>query len=147
MDGRPGEGILPRAIKAHIDIIVRERTADLGISPSCCIMLCCIGKNEGCSLQELSDIMLVDKSLTTRNVKSLIDAKLVVNSNSIRNKYSLSLTKNGTEAKDRIEAIVKEIWEDIFSDFTDEEKETFNRLSKKMADKITQMTDERGGCR
>jgi len=144
MLGVPGEGILPRVIKTYIDIAVSKRTADLGVSPSCCILLRTIYFEEGSSLQELSRFMYVDKSLITRNVKQLLEAELIENRNPLKNKYSLYLTENGREAAVKIIKIVDEIWKEMLDGFTEEEELNLKSYFARISDNLKSMIDKGG---
>lgn len=144
MDGIPGEGIMPRVIKSYIDLAVAKRTAEFGVSPSCCIFLCKIKEHEGASLQEFSKLLYVNKSLVTRNAKQLIEAGLVENRHSLKNKYSLYLTEKGKVVVDKVTKIVNGIWDEMFQGLTDEEKQCFFNCSKKMSDNLKRMIERDG---
>lgn len=144
MDGLPGEGIMPRVIKSYIDLAVSQRTAEFGISPSCCIFLCKIKDHEGASLQEFSMMLYVNKSLVTRNAKQLIEQGLVENRHSVRNKYSLYLTEKGSMVVEKVTRIVEDIWKEIFQGLTDEERECFRTCSMKMSENLKRMIERDG---
>ena len=92
--------------------------------------------NEGLSLKELSNEMYVDKSLTTRVIKSLIDNGFVINMNNESREYRLYLTDKGNDAVSKIEKIVNDAWDELLSELTDDEMETLTRIHMKINEKL-----------
>ena len=84
--------INPRAIKNYIEKRVSQTSESMGLKRTHGQFLKTIYDNEGLSLKELSNEMYVDKSLTTRVIKSLIDNGFVINMNNESREYRLYLT-------------------------------------------------------
>ena len=81
--------INPRAIKNYIEKRVSQTSESMGLKRTHGQFLKTIYDNEGLSLKELSNEMYVDKSLTTRVIKSLIDNGFVINMNNESREYRL----------------------------------------------------------
>lgn len=128
--------INPRAIKNYIEKRVSQTSESMGLKRTHGQFLKTIYDNEGLSLKELSNEMYVDKSLTTRVIKSLIDNGFVINMNSESREYRLYLTDKGNDAVSKIEKIVNEAWDELLSELTDDEMETLARIHMKINEKL-----------
>lgn len=128
--------INPRAIKNYIEKRVSQTSESMGLKRTHGQFLKTIYDNEGLSLKELSNEMYVDKSLTTRVIKSLIDNGFVINMNSKSREYRLYLTDKGNDAVGKIDKIVNDAWDDLLSELTDDEMETLTRIHMKINEKL-----------
>ena len=128
--------INPRAIKNYIEKRVSQTSESMGLKRTHGQFLKTIYDNEGLSLKELSNEMYVDKSLTTRVIKSLIDNGFVINMNNESREYRLYLTDKGNDAVSKIEKIVNDAWDDLLSELTDDEMETLTRIHMKINEKL-----------
>lgn len=128
--------INPRAIKNYIEKRVSQTSESMGLKRTHGQFLKTIYDNEGLSLKELSNEMYVDKSLTTRVIKSLIDNGFVINMNSESREYRLYLTDKGNDAVGKIDKIVNEAWDELLSELTDDEMETLARIHMKINEKL-----------
>ena len=122
--------INPRAIKNYIEKRVSQTSESMGLKRTHGQFLKTIYDNEGLSLKELSNEMYVDKSLTTRVIKSLIDNGFVINMNNESREYRLYLTDKGNDAVSKIEKIVNDAWDELLSELTDDEMETLTLLHR-----------------
>ena len=127
--------INPRAIKNYIEKRVSQTSESMGLKRTHGQFLKTIYDNEGLSLKELSNEMYVDKSLTTRVIKSLIDNGFVINMNNESREYRLYLTDKGNDAVSKIEKIVNDAWDELLSELTDDEMETLTRIHMKINEK------------
>ena len=128
--------INPRAIKNYIEKRVSQTSELMGLKRTHGQFLKTIYDNEGLSLKELSNEMYVDKSLTTRVIKSLIDNGFVINMNNESREYRLYLTDKGNDAVSKIEKIVNDAWDELLSELTDDEMETLTRIHMKINEKL-----------
>ena len=128
--------INPRAIKNYIEKRVSQTSESMGLKRTHGQFLKTIYDNEGLSLKELSNEMYVDKSLTTRVIKSLIDNGFVINMNNKSREYRLYLTDKGNDAVSKIEKIVNDAWDELLSELTDDEMETLTRIHMKINEKL-----------
>ena len=128
--------INPRAIKNYIEKRVSQKSESMGLKRTHGQFLKTIYDNEGLSLKELSNEMYVDKSLTTRVIKSLIDNGFVINMNNESREYRLYLTDKGNDAVSKIEKIVNDAWDELLSELTDDEMETLTRIHMKINEKL-----------
>jgi DNA-binding MarR family transcriptional regulator len=142
MDAEHEVMVSPRLTKYYIDKRMSIEIDSLGITPSCGPFLVAIGRNEGISPTDLSKVMFVDKSLTTRNVKQLSDKGYVVNVGDNSRRYSLKLTESGEAAMKKIDATMKMVADDLMSTLTDEEREVFIMAITKICSKITSDINE-----
>ena len=128
--------INPRAIKNYIEKRVSQTSESMGLKRTHGQFLKTIYDNEGLSLKELSNEMYVDKSLTTRVIKSLIDNGFVINMNNESREYRLYLTDKGNDAVSKSEKIVNDAWDELLSELTDDEMETLTRIHMKINEKL-----------
>lgn len=128
--------INPRAIKNYIEKRVSQTSESMGLKRTHGQFLKTIYDNEGLSLKELSNEMYVDKSLTTRVIKSLIDNGFVNNMNNESREYRLYLTDKGNDAVSKIEKIVNDAWDELLSELTDDEMEMLTRIHMKINEKL-----------
>ncbi|WP_400195652.1 MarR family winged helix-turn-helix transcriptional regulator [Candidatus Methanarcanum hacksteinii] len=128
--------INPRAIKNYIEKRVSQTSESMGLKRTHGQFLKTIYDNEGLSLKELSNEMYVDKSLTTRVIKSLIDNGFVINMNNESREYRLYLTDKGNDAVSKIKKIVNDAWDELLSELTDDEMETLTRIHMKINEKL-----------
>ena len=128
--------INPRAIKNYIEKRVSQTSESMGLKRTHGQFLKTIYDHEGLSLKELSNEMYVDKSLTTRVIKSLIDNGFVINMNNESREYRLYLTDKGNDAVSKIKKIVNDAWDELLSELTDDEMETLTRIHMKINEKL-----------
>lgn len=126
-----------------IDIIIRNLKLDLkqkidklniGITGEQFVVLDTIAYHKNMYQQKLSDILMKDKSNTTRIIKVLADKDLITReTGSINNRlvYILNVTDKGKKLiQDNIPKIKKYL-SDIFINITDNEIDMLHSLSKK----------------
>lgn len=126
----------PRLVKAYIDRVTAPELEKLGVSPSSAAFLVKIHHNEGVSLKELSEMMLVDKAHTTRMINRLIQDGLVENT-AEGHQYSLTLTEKGKKTSLEAWKINDEAMQTLFKDITPEEREAMHSIMEKMLNVIS----------
>lgn len=129
--------INPQRFKSYITKQMRGRLEDnLNLTESLLFFVIVLDDEKGMSLKELSGYAGVDKSLTTRAVRYLMDLHYVINDKGPGREYSIKLTEKGLEARKKGKEIVKDIADSLTSDFTDEEKRMMNILLAKLVRKM-----------
>lgn len=133
--------IAPRVIKQYMDKKMTVHMESLGLQGSHGPYLMTIARIPGSSMKEVSAFLMVDKSITTRTVGTLIDAGFVSNDSEDARRYRLTLTEKGRGAVKMIEEISNEIWEDLLSDLTEEEITVFQSVISKINAKLNEETE------
>ncbi len=90
---------IPHLMKSYMDKKMNSKIGSMGITASQSFFIVSIGKNEGTSMKDLTAERSVDKALTTRAVKQLIETGFVDNISEYPQKYKLVLTERGHEAE------------------------------------------------
>ncbi len=122
-------------MKKYFDAVTAPEYDKLGISPSMAPFLGTIHHHEGISMKGISEILAMDKALTSRHVTRLIEMGLVENMAS-GHAYSLRLTDEGLEMARSIKIIVRDAWKGLFDDLTPDEKEVMKTVIDKVSIKI-----------
>lgn len=126
-------GVLPRAVKVYIHRKMAPVSEELGITPGSAPFLSVIQMNPGISLKGLSENLMVDKALSTRMVKQLIEGGFVQDMDSDGKEYRLRATRKGDEALKVISSELDKIWSELFKYVTDEEREAFFCVTDKIS--------------
>jgi DNA-binding MarR family transcriptional regulator len=130
-----GCNIRPGMMKSFVDKRMKKKCEPLGITASQGPFIHEIGLNDGISLKALTAIVMVDKALTTRSVKSLIDNGFVSNSGQGR-MYSLHLTEKGKATDRKIAQAMKEVMNELLSNLNEDERRVFDTLAEKIYKKL-----------
>jgi DNA-binding MarR family transcriptional regulator len=136
------EHVEPRALKRYTDKRMGICLEPLGLQGSQGPYLMAIHRNPGASLKDIATYMMIDKSITTRTVRTLMKTGFVSNESNELRRYSLALTKKGEDAIESIEAAFTEIQNNLISDLTDEEKNAFRSASIKINAKLNEEFSE-----
>ena len=126
-----------------VDVIIRTLKNELkkqvdelgmGITSEQFVVLDTIRCYENMYQQKLSEILMKDKSNTTKIIKVLEEKELITriagNANN-RLVYKLNITEKGKELVDKNMPVIKNIITTIFANITDEEIDILHSLSKK----------------
>ncbi|GEM_PF-7090560 len=108
---------------------------NIGITSEQLVVLDTITCYDNMYQQKLSEILMKDKSNTTRIIKVLSDKKLITKEIGTVNKrlaYILKVTDKGQKILDENMPKIKKYIEDMFSNISDEEVEMLHNLSKKV---------------
>ena len=107
-----------------------------------------LGRHEGISLKDLTIMVDVNKSLTTRIVKQLIEKGLVENKSGSAKTYSIYLTDKGKDARELIIDATKKVNRDMVVYLSDDEKKVLKgimeKIRKKVDEDIRSMRDTHG---
>lgn len=129
-------GVLSRAIQYIGDVKYKE----LKLQKGQFTFLTRICENPGISFIELSNMLKVDKTTTTKAVNKLIDAGYAYKTTDIHDKrgFNIMPTEKALKAYDFIiEEENREI-KACLKKFTEEEKETVLNLIKRMSDNVNE---------
>lgn len=134
MDSLKKIGVIARSLDSISNIEFKEYSLSKGQY----LYLVRIGENPGIILQDLCELICVDKTTGSRAVNNLVKASLVVKRTEKTNKKNqlLYLTAKGEELY-KVVARENEYSNNIaLKGFTEEEKTIFNRLLDKAKDNI-----------
>ncbi|CAI2548624.1 hypothetical protein AKUH3B111A_00250 [Apilactobacillus kunkeei] len=134
MDSLKKIGVIARSLDSISNIEFKEYSLSKGQY----LYLVRIGENPGIILQDLCELICVDKTTGSRAVNNLVKASLVVKKTEKTNKKNqlLYLTTKGEELY-KVVARENEYSNNIaLKGFTEEEKTIFNRLLDKAKDNI-----------
>ena len=93
-----------------------------------------IERNKGINLNEIATELNIDKAMVTRGIKKLDELGYVnkVQDENDTRAYKLSLSEKGEESLNSLQHIFKEWFEKVTHDFTEEEKNLYIKLIKKV---------------
>ncbi|MGQ2283171.1 winged helix-turn-helix transcriptional regulator [Apilactobacillus kunkeei] len=134
MDSLKKIGVIARSLDSISNIEFKEYSLSKGQY----LYLVRIGENPGIILQDLCELICVDKTTGSRAVNNLVKASLVVKKTEKTNKKNqlLYLTTKGEELY-KVVARENEYSNNVaLKGFTEEEKTIFNRLLDKAKDNI-----------
>lgn len=132
----------PQMFKSFFGKFITERIKDTGLTESQAIFLFHLDVKNGISLKELTELLCVHKSLTTRMVKILINGGFIVNESESGKEYSVVLTEKGAKAKTITESAFDELFKLIMKCLTEEEVEIFYNLAMKVRDRVIELSEE-----
>ncbi len=136
------EHISPRAMKQFMDKKMTIYLEHLDLQGSQGPYLMAISHNPGASMKDIAAYMMVDKSITTRTVRALIEMGFVANCSADPRRYTLSLTEEGECAVKLIKIKLGDIWKELLSDLTDEELIVFRSACSKINGRLGQEFSE-----
>ncbi len=122
----------PRAMKYFIERRLTPVAESVGLKPTYGPFLMTVREKEGLSLKTLSEMMIVDKALTTRVTKRLIEGGYLEDRGVNTREYSLYLTSKGREATEKISCAIRNAWKELLCDLTDDEIECLKAIHAKI---------------
>ena len=118
---------------------------DMGITSEQFVVLDTIRCYDNIYQQKLSEILMKDKSNTTRIIK-VLEAKGLINreagNSNNRLVYKLTITEKGKKLADVNMPKIKKMITDIFENITDEELDTLHSLSKKFQNDLLNISEK-----
>ena len=113
---------------------ISKEISNFGIGQGQLMFLTQLYKQDGISQEELTEILRIDKGTTARAIKKLEEENLVtrIKDEQDRRAYKVYLTEKAKSIESNIFEILREWDEKIVTNLTEEEKETFTRILKKI---------------
>lgn len=98
-----------------------------------------IAENKNIKLKDLSDILNVDKAMVTRTIKRLVKLGYIIKEQDEKDtrSYKLSLSEKSKENLMEIRSIFKEWYDKVTIGFTNDEKNMYVKLIKKIYENRT----------
>jgi DNA-binding MarR family transcriptional regulator len=124
--------IAPRAIKMYINKRMNQKMMGLGLTASTVPFLFELEKNEGISLKEITIHLSVDKALTTRTVRQLINKGFAEDISEDHRSCKIVLTPKGHDTVKEINKYVVDVHNDVFTYISEEEFKTMMIVIEKM---------------
>ena len=125
----------------QFQIYINNNTKDLQISASEYIFLMEMYKNDNMSQEQIYKNLIIDKSATARDIKSLEEKEYIIRKKDDNDKRTnrIKLTKKGIEIKDRLSNLLEEwnneITSDIDKNLLNTVIDTINKMSIKAIEK------------
>lgn len=113
---------------------ISKEISTFGIGQGQLMFLTQLYRQDGISQEELTEILRIDKGTTARAIKKLEEENLVtrIKDEQDRRAYKVYLTDKAKSIESNIFEILREWDEKIVTNLTEEEKETFTRILKKI---------------
>ncbi|MCK5148917.1 MarR family transcriptional regulator [bacterium] len=131
-------GRLIGCIHRHAAIFFEREMAQFGLGSGNHFILMMLYSNDGISQNCIAQHMRIDKALTTRTIRKLIDLDYVrreMDENDAR-AYRIYLTDKGLALKPHIKLVLKE-WSDLLTEgFSIEEKQAAITMLERMAENV-----------
>jgi len=132
----------PQPFKSFFSRFINERISKTGLTESQILFLIVLDKKKGMSLKEMTDMVGVHKSLTTRAVKLLLSNGFVVNNPESGKEHSIQLTAKGSRAKETAIQAFAELFELLLEDLSEEEMIMFEQSIVKIRQKMEELSSE-----
>ncbi|UAL07095.1 MAG: MarR family winged helix-turn-helix transcriptional regulator [Candidatus Methanogranum gryphiswaldense] len=128
--------VAPRAIKMYINKRMNQKMIGLGLTASTVPFLFELEKNEGTSLKEITAHLSVDKALTTRTIRQLIDKGFAEDISENHRSCKIVLTSKGRDTVKEINTYVIDVHNDVFTYISEEEFRTMMIVMEKVYRRI-----------
>jgi len=132
----------PKPFKSFFSRFINERIVDTGLTESQIIFLTILDEEEGMSLKDMTEMVGVHKSLTTRAVKHLSDMGFVINIAEKGKEHAVVLTEKGTKAKETAVRALGELFALLLEDLSDEELATMEQVMTKIRQKMDELSSK-----
>jgi DNA-binding MarR family transcriptional regulator len=116
---------LIRVLVRNLGILEESEATCCGTTVSQCHAIVEIGRAEDISLNELAEILALDKSTMSRTINKLVDSSLAVREihPEDRRYVSIKLTNDGMKVFENIENSMEQYYKSIFSSIPEEKRE------------------------
>lgn len=133
-------GVISRAVNSLSDIKYKEYRLQKGQF----VFLTRVCENPGSSFSDITHMLKVDKTTTTKAVQKLIEASYIEKRQDVddRRLYRLWATQKGLEVYDRVIEEENRNIERCLKGFAPDERELINRLLERMKENISSEWDE-----
>ena len=125
-------------VRRRIQSLVVEASMDMGLTYAEFSVMLVLFDKEGCSQDDMTNYLHVDKAAITRVIKKLESRGYLFRKQDEidRRLKRLFLTEEGKETEKKIKEIVQKILNYLTEDFSDLEKDTVVRCLHSMAQKL-----------
>jgi DNA-binding MarR family transcriptional regulator len=134
----------PQPFKSFFSRFINERVGETGLTESQIIFLAILDEEKGKSLKEMTEMIGVHKSLTTRAVKHLLENGFVDNISDSGKEHAVVLTKKGAEAKETAVRALEELMELLLENVTNEELAAMEQTLSKIRDNMEELLSKEG---
>lgn len=116
---------LIRILARHLGALEKEDSNCSGVTTSQCHAIVEVGRAGEISLNELADILTLDKSTMSRTINTLVERKLVVRDvhPTDRRYVMIKLTSEGIGVFNDIEGSMNQYYNIVFNDIPEEKRE------------------------
>lgn len=132
----------PQRFKSFFSRHMNEALEHIGLTESQAIFIKVLSDNEGQSLRVITDKVCMDKSLTTRTIKTLMDKGWIENVSEVGNEHSIVLTDEGAKIKAVADEVFHGLVREILKDIDDDELPILYNAMRKMINTISKMSEE-----
>lgn len=125
-------------VRRRVQALVVEASVDLGLSYAEFSMLLVLFDKEGCSQDDMTTVLNVDKAAITRVIKKLEDKEYIFRKQDgeDRRLKRIYLTDKGRQQEAVIKEIVHKIMDYLAEDFTPQERDIMIKCLNTMAQKL-----------
>jgi len=116
---------LLRVLVRNLGILEKSEATCCGTTISQCHAIVEIGRSEDISLNELADLLALDKSTMSRTINNLVEADIVVRDlhPEDRRYVTIRLTDSGKRVFETIESSMEKYYRSIFHSIPEEKRE------------------------
>lgn len=116
---------LIRILVRNLDILEKTECCSTGTTLAQCHAIVEVGRAEEISLNELADLLTLDKSTMSRTINNLVEEGIAIRqSHSEDRRYiSINLTEKGVELFNSIEGSMEEYYQSIFKSIPEANRE------------------------
>lgn len=129
---------LIRALVRNLGILEKSDAGCCGVTISQCHAIVEIGRAKEISLNELAELLTLDKSTMSRTINKLVDDNLVIReSHSEDRRYiTIKLTEKGIEIFKTIEGTMDKYYKNIFMSISEDKREQILDSLKLLIDAV-----------
>ncbi len=131
--------ISPKKMKSYIDSQLNRMLKDKDLKASQIPFIMEVGSSEGVSMKELCTQLGVDKALTTRVIKTLMENGYVENRSGSSRTYQLFLTKKGKEAKRQSVKAMESTFDQLLECLDEKDIEDTRRITAKLNHRLDEL--------
>lgn len=129
---------LIRILVRNLGILEKSDVSCCGVTIAQCHAIVEIGRSKEISLNELSDLLTVDKSTMSRTINNLVEANLVIREfhTEDRRFITIKLTDDGVKVFKNIEGNMEQYYTGIFSSIPEGKRELVLECLKLLTDAV-----------
>ncbi|HAS74034.1 MAG TPA: MarR family transcriptional regulator [Clostridiales bacterium UBA8960] len=115
-----------RKLERILGMLDKTQASCCGTNLSQCQALVEIGRRDGLTVNGLADILMLDKSTTSRIIQYLVDQNWVIRSENAEDRriQEVSLTSSGLTQYETIEASMNDFYQKVFTNIVPSQRES-----------------------